>query len=431
MAKTLKSMLLIPYIITLCSTIFCYCKSEPLANASGFTTDLIHRDSPRSPLYDPSLTLEQQVDNARNRSITRSIQFAEIISGVKATAVSPVVPNSGAYLIEFFMGTPLKQTMAIIDTGSSVIWTQCAPCVRCRPQKFRLFDPKSSSTYKDALCGSPGCSAVGNKGFCDERREKCLYLISYGDGAHSSGSVATETFSFRSTAGGLLRFPNVVFGCGHDNYDKFPSEGSGIVGIGVGQGTLLPQLGYDKFSYCLISIWGSKYDASTMHFGGDAVVSGWGVVSTPLTKRGSFYYLTLEAISVGNKRMQFIYPVEGANAIIDSGTTLTLLPENFYHDLETAIANSIDQFPVRDHGAWRLCYTEAFVMPKITVHFKGADVEWKQNNVFIRVDRDYECLALQPGQTVPVYGSVAQVNYLVGYDVTRNTVSFKPTECGR
>ncbi|XP_042058712.1 aspartic proteinase CDR1-like [Salvia splendens] len=305
-----------------------------------------------------------------------------------------------------------------------------APCVSCRPQKFRLFDPKSSTTYKDALYGFPGCTAMGNKGFCDANRDKCLYLISYGDGSHSTCSVGSETFTFRSTSGGLIRFPNVVFGCGTDNYDKFPNDGSGIVGIGVGPGTLLPQLGYGKFSYCLISLEGSKYDASTLHFGSDAAVSGWGVVSTPMTKLRSFYYLTMEAISVGSQRFPFIIPIGGANIIIDSGTALTLLPINFYDDLETAIANSIDQRPVRDHGGWRLCYTEAFVMPKVTVHFKGADVEWKQENVFVRVDQDYECLALQPRQTIPIFGSVAQVNYMVGYDVTRNTVSFKPTECG-
>ncbi|XP_042064271.1 aspartic proteinase CDR1-like [Salvia splendens] len=412
--------------MALVSMFLCYCKSQP--NASGFTTDLIHRDSPLSPLYDPSLTLEQRVNNARNRSIARSRYFTDILKG---TAVSPVSPDGGGYLIQFFMGTPLKQTMAMIDTGSSVIWTQCTPCVSCRPQKFRLFDPKSSFTYKDALCGSPGCTALGNKGFCDANRDKCLYLISYGDGSHSTGHVGSETFTFRSTAGGLLRFPNILFGCGTNNYDKFPNDGSGIVGIGVGPGTLLPQMGYDKFSYCLISLDGSKYDASTLHFGSDAVVSGWGVVSTPMTKLRSYYYLTMEAISVGTQRIPFITPVGGANIIIDSGTALTLLPINFYDDVETAIAKSIEQMPVRDHGGWRLCYTEAFVMPKMTVHFKGADVEWKQENVFVKVDQDYECLALQPRQTIPIFGSVAQVNYMVGYDVTRNTVSFKPTKCGR
>ncbi|KAG6388948.1 hypothetical protein SASPL_150385 [Salvia splendens] len=48
------------------------------------------------------------------------------------------------------------------------------------------------------------------------------------------------------------------------------------------------------------------------------------------------------------------------------------------------------------------------------------------------VNQDYECLAMEPTDAgFHIYGGVAQVNYLVGFDVTRKTVSFKSAECGR
>ncbi|KAG6420249.1 hypothetical protein SASPL_116771 [Salvia splendens] len=111
---------------------------------------------------------------------------------------------------------------------------------------------------------------------------------------------------------------------------------------------------------------------------------------------------------------------------MDSGWVTTLLPVRLYDELEVEIANSIPQRAVRDFKDWRLCYSEKFVMPKITMHFRGADVEWKHENAFVRVNQDYECLVMDNG--FHIYGGVAQVNYLVGFDVTRKTVSFKSAE---
>lgn len=149
-------------------------------------------------------------------------------------------------------------------------------------------------------------------------------------------------------------------------------------------------------------------------------------------ERGVFHYVRLDAISVGNKRFEFGSPSRGANMAMDSGHVLTLLPVRFYDALEVEIANSIPQRAVRDFKDWRLCYSEKFVMPKITVHFRGADVEWNHENAFVRVNQDYECLAMEPTDDgFHNYGGVAQANYLVGFDVTRMTVSFKSAECGR
>ena len=110
MAKTLKSILLIPY-IALLSTIFCYCKCDNASSMSGFTTDLIHRDSPVSPLYDPSLTQEQSLANARQRSLARSRRYAGILYGLKPTPEVTLLEDKATYLMQFFMGTPLKQAM--------------------------------------------------------------------------------------------------------------------------------------------------------------------------------------------------------------------------------------------------------------------------------------------------------------------------------
>ncbi|XP_042058709.1 aspartic proteinase CDR1-like [Salvia splendens] len=270
---------------------------------SGFTTEIIHRDSPISPLYDPSLTQEQR-------------------------------------LAKRFV----------------------SECVR---RSFPIIDPGYSNTYNEPSCGSRECTEYEESTTCDVISDTCGFKIAYEDG---------------------------------DNDDN----GNGVVGIGVGRASLLSQLGYDKVSYCLNP---DESASSTLHFGSDAVVSGLGTVSTAMTKNDVFYYLMLEGITVGN------------------------FPTKFYFDYEAAIMASINQSPVRNFDGWRLCYSQLISLPRITVHFKGADVEWYADNVFTKVDQNHECLAADPMLVRSFYGNVAQVNYLVCFDVTNNIVSFKHTEC--
>lgn len=89
--------------------------------------------------------------------------------------------------------------------------------------------------------------------------------------------------------------------------------------------------------------------SSKMSFGSEAVVSGAMVVSNPLLSgdRKSLYYPRLEAMSVGRKRLQYngslsstFAPAEG-NIIVDSGTTLTLLPQDYYNKLQLAVSKAI------------------------------------------------------------------------------------------
>lgn len=185
--------------------------------------------------------------------------------------------------MRFFMGAPLKPTIALIDTGSNLIWTQCSPCKRCMRQLYPIFNPQSPDTYKEVRCGSRGCSVFSPSSEYDRRREKCIYNVHYGDGSYSRGAVAAETFVFRSSTRGLLNFHNIVFGCVLDNYFQIRNAGSGIVGLGAGRAWLVTQFGYDQFSYCLIPTGGHNM-SSKLHFGSNAVVSGGGVVSKPLSE---------------------------------------------------------------------------------------------------------------------------------------------------
>ncbi|CAN0887341.1 Aspartic proteinase CDR1 [Linum grandiflorum] len=322
--------------------------------------DLIHRDSADSPFYNPHETPAQRINHAARRSVARVHRFSNIIHHIIELndPDALLTANNGEYLVNISLGTPPFPIVAIADTGSDIIWTQCKPCTNCYKQDAAVFDPKSSTTYRKVL------------------------------------------------------FPKTIIGCGHDNAGTFDPKGSGIVGLGGGSASLVSQLGSSiagKFSYCLVP-YTSTNPTSTMNFGTKAIVSGSNVVSTALISDPSqptFYFLELEAVSVGSKKIPFqASPIgrSGGNIIIDSGTTLTLVPSQFFSALSDAVESQVTGGTKASdpQGFFSLCYVEKIM-----------------------------CLAFYANDELSIYGNVAQQNFLIGYDLQKHTISFKPTDCSK
>ena len=175
-----------------------------------------------------------------------------------------------------------------------------------------------------------------------------------------------------------------------------------------------------------------------MNFGSNANVSGNGVVSTPLTKKSptTFYFLTLEAVSVGSNRINFTgssFGTDEGNIIIDSGTTLTMFPEDFYSELESTVSSQINATRVNGPEGLSLCYDAQtdFAVPNITIHFTDADIRLQPLNTFVLVSDAVACFTFSSLPDFAIYGNLAQMNFLVGYDTDKQTVSFKPTDCSK
>ncbi|KAF5451761.1 hypothetical protein F2P56_026837 [Juglans regia] len=440
--------ILIAINIVLCS--FSLSTSAALNNG-GFSVDLIHRDSPDSPFYNSSETPLQRTAKAVRRSINRVNHFKPSTrSSISPKSVeSEIIPDKGEYLMKYSVGTPPVPVLGIADTGSDLIWLQCKPCTDCYKQAFPLFDPGKSTTFKKVACNSRECDSLGLISSCSSASSSCVYSMSYGDLSFSYGDLAFDTLTLGSSSSSSASgsqpasFRNIVVGCGHHNGGVFGGDGSGIIGLGGGMVSLVSQLGSSvdgKFSYCLVPLDSNR--SSRMSFGSDAIVSGPEVVSTPLVSKNpdTYYFLTLEAISVGNKRLELGYSspfgntIEG-NIIIDSGTTLTILPAGFYTKFESEVAEQIEAERTPDpRYVLSLCYKSAsdnIGAPIITAHFRDADVQLNQLNTFVRIGKELLCLAFRPDESVSIFGSLAQTNFLVGYDLKEKTVSFMPTDCSR
>ncbi|MCL7047304.1 hypothetical protein MKW94_017184 [Papaver nudicaule] len=424
---------------------------------SGFSVDLIHRDSPRSPFFSSADKASDRAENAIRRSINRCDHFGKKSSSAKSSnklssnITSTVLPSGeGDYLMLLAVGTPALPLFATVDTGSDIIWFQCSPCDVCFPQIISpIFAPQNSSTYIDILCATKECdalSSVSNAIPCDGTA--CKYNISYGDGSISVGNFAHETLTFQSTSADetVIPVPNMAFGCGHNNTGIFSALGAGLVGLDAGPFSLVSQLGSsidNKFSYCLVN--NSNIATSKLTFGSNPkLVSGSGVVSTPIVFKASdfFYFLTLEAISVGETRIPFntssttsAVPLEQGNIIIDSGSTITSLPTDFYAAFEAEMKKAITIDPVPDpNTSLSLCYpgdSDPALVPTVTAHFTGADIVLSPLNLFRHNgdDNEFACLAFRPTDGLAIYGNVVQNNFIVEYDLVNKLVSFMSTDC--
>ncbi|GAU27814.1 hypothetical protein TSUD_113940 [Trifolium subterraneum] len=401
---------------------------------NGFSVELIHRDSFKSPLYHPTETKFQRIFNTVRRSINRDIHFNKKNSSFGSTLT---FDNDGVYLMSYSIGTPPFKVNGLIDTATDMVWVQCKPCNICYNQTSPIFNPSKSSSYQKIPCSSRTCKSLENIP-CSHDDDTCQYESRYGGGTASHGDLSMETLTMNFTSDSSESFPNFLIGCGHTNNMAYNKNGhiSGIIGFGPGPMSLINQLGSSigwKFSYCLNGVRSNL--SSKLNFGDAAIVS----IVRPASGNLS-YYLNLKAFSVGNKRLKFKgFKREGLNIstqtiIIDSGTTVTIVPHRFYTKLESAVAKAVKLERVQDHtGSFNLCYNTTSKhsnFPVIIAHFSGADVKLDSKGTFVAIEEGVECLTFRPSpRGGALFGNLAQQNFLVGYDLKNNIVSFKPTDC--
>ncbi|KOM49261.1 hypothetical protein LR48_Vigan08g008800 [Vigna angularis] len=403
---------------------------------SSFSVEMIHRDSPKSPFYRPTETHFQRVQNAILRSIHRAKYFKLDSNDVEGT----VTPVSGEFLVNYSVGTPPVQMLGIVDTGSDMVWIQCQPCKNCYKEKRPIFDPSTSRTYSSMACVSAYCLSAPHS-FCNfNHGNHCAYKVTYDDGTTSEGDFSWDTITLTSSTKNVpVAFPETVIGCGHNNVGVLGEQTSGIVGLGNGPfslaGQLKPKTG-GTFYYCLTPMYEGEAKPSYLHFGdlGEVVEEA---VSTPLIRnleQPFLYYVVMEAISVGSKRIEFPRKGDDGNIIIDSGTTLTFLPDEVYSSLEEEMVNAVNLPRInRPQEGVKLCYEitpgQQYQIPTVYAHFKGGGtVKLHSINTFFQASESVICLAFHSGSEA-ILGNLAQQDILVTYDTDHDTVTFLNTDC--
>ncbi|KAI9082906.1 hypothetical protein K1719_035049 [Acacia pycnantha] len=276
-----------------------------------------------------------------------------------------------------------------------------------------MFNPKNSGTFQNIPCSSPQCNSVG-KTTCDASNH-CKYDAHYVDASSSNGDVAIDTLTLGSTNGRQVAFLRPCLDAGLVTKGYLMKRRLGLLDLDVA---------LFHWSHRLVPpLMGNSRTVST------ALVDG---------HRPAWYFLTLEGISVGDKRFNVspgLLPVADGNIIIDSGTTLTLLPQLLYSNMEFEVASQMTLERVRiPQNLLNLCYKlpsdKSFAAPTITIHFKNANLKLDVTyNTFFIVSEGVVCFAFKAYSSGSIFGNLAQANFQVGYDLQKKMVSFKPMDC--
>ncbi|XP_020589116.1 aspartic proteinase CDR1-like [Phalaenopsis equestris] len=403
----------------------------------GFTIELIHKDSLLQPTTNLSAIphlrrLLSKASHALSRSQTLSSP---------STIISPIIPPNASHLMRFSIGTPPVQVLAVMDTGSDLTWLRCLPCSDCLTRKVHLFNPFLSSSFQSLPPTSQKRKLFNPTASAET--PFCSYEYCYGDGSFSSGILSTETLTFESTNGEPISIPDMIFGCGYNNSPSFDGELFGLAGLGGMSFSLASQISKltpdtnQRFSYCL-SPFQDNTSTSFMNFGAKAVVSGRNVVSTPLVEKEdkTFYFVTLEAISIGGRKLD-VRGKEGGegNMFIDSGTTVSLIKSEVFEEMGDVIGEVMGLPWKMDAGNTFKCYEgrRREVFPDITFQFAGgAEVVLRPLNAFtVPSEEGLVCLAMQGTNGTAIFGNMAQQNLHIGFDVGGRKVDFKPADCAK
>jgi hypothetical protein len=332
-------------------------RAAPVSGAGVVVALLTHSDAGRG-FARPEL-VRRMAHRARARRRLLSSHERPVRARVRAglvAAAGGIATNE--YLVHLAVGTPPRPVALTLDTGSDLVWTQCAPCRDCFDQGIPLLDPAASSTYAALPCGAPRCRALP---FTSCGGRSCVYVYHYGDKSVTVGKIATDRFTFgdngrRNGDGSLPATRRLTFGCGHFNKGVFQSNETGIAGFGRGRWSLPSQLNATSFSYCFTSMFDSKSSIVTLGGAPAALYShahSGEVRTTPLFKnpsQPSLYFLSLKGISVGKTRLP-VPETKFRSTIIDSGASITTLPEEVYEAVKAEFAAQVGLPPSGVEGS--------------------------------------------------------------------------------
>lgn len=341
---------------------------------------------------------------------------------------SKLVDDDGNFLVDVGFGTPPQKFDLLLDTGSSVTWTQCTSCKNCL-EGASNFDPWASATY--------------SFGSCIPISEN-IYNMTYADNSTSGGSYGCDTLTLEPSNS----FPKFQFGCGRDNKGDFGDGVDGMLGLGRGQLSVVSQTSAkykNVFSYCLPA----EDSIGSLLFGDNAMSQPSSLQYTPLVSSGNseftgFYFVRLLGISVANRRLNIPSSLfSNPGTIIDSGTVITRLPSQAYSSLRAAFKEAMNNYTLsemrpEEGDILDTCYDLSSVqeaeIPEIVLHFGGGtDVVLNEKSVLWGHDLSRLCLAFagvkDHENRLTIIGNRQQLSLTVLYDIQQARIGFGNSGC--
>ncbi|XP_076953290.1 aspartic proteinase 36-like [Bidens hawaiensis] len=295
----------------------------------------------------------------------------------------------GLYYTKICIGSPPKAYHVQIDTGSDIMWVNCAGCVNCPKTSdlgvpLSLYDPQESSSSRTVACEEDFCTIE-----LDPSNNRCVlgtpcpYIVKYSDGSSKAGYFVNDIVQLNKISGNLKTTNmtgNIMFGCGarqSGTFGKTRQALDGVLGFAQSNSSMISQLASSEkvkkmFSHCLTR---SKGGIFTI---GEVVHPK--VNTTPLLPNMAHFSIELKAIQVDKDFVTFpAYMLNNPakrEAIIDSGTTLAYFPQQIYSQLMEMVMAAQPGVDVHTFDNKFKCYAgegnvdNAF--PIVTFHFANA-----------------------------------------------------------
>ncbi|XP_026458741.1 aspartic proteinase CDR1-like [Papaver somniferum] len=446
------------------------------SSKKGFSIKLIHIDSKESPLYpgdqltrDERLQRLVELSKAQARYIRSKIMLCNATRSMNPdVARFPVIYGHRMFYVAkvglgTFLGSqqPFINYYLIVDSGSDDTWVQCEGATEAFNQDMPFYPWSLSSTYYYVPCNThPRCMGQN----CNSDGQ-CTYVTNYLTRSSSSGIFAAEKFTLGSDIGGFESI-ELRMGCGfcQENSDHVigsnhlrgkPYLIAGILGLGPGPWSFINQLGaagQGKFSYCF-DIYNQNIEGSDtyLRFGADATIGGAGqeVHTTPMVAPKSdfsFYYLSLEDISVGNKRVGFPKGIfkrrsEGkGGTVIDSGTLISMMYGHHFDVVADLVRAHFNELVVEYIGSLQnfdACFRipgrfDITNYPSITLHFQQDDYlisDYIANFIIIRENVCLGIFRMENDLPTFILGVNQQANKRILYNIMDESLSFATEHC--
>jgi len=346
----------------------------------------------------------------------------------RSSTVSQTLDNEETlYYSNVTLGTPAQSLRLVLDTGSSDLWVNAPNSTLCKKKSNPCSD---SGTYDSSASSS---YAFVNSDF----------NITYADGSTAVGEYASDTLTI-----GSATLKDFQFGIGFTSNSAEAVLGIGYpsneVQVGVSAGSAYANLPKAMVNKGLIksnaySLWLNDLDASTgsILFGGVNTEKYHGSLETlPIQKVGNGYsefVIALTGVTLSNSSGTTNYNTNAlpAAVLLDSGSSLTYLPdvivEDLFNDLQVSYdpSSGIGYLPC-SHSSQNVNVSYTFSSPTINVAMSELLLD-VGDYYFTNGQRACAFGIVGAGSSMSVLGDTFLRSAYVVYDLANNEISLANT----
>ncbi|XP_069344433.1 gastricsin isoform X1 [Eulemur rufifrons] len=328
---------------------------------------------------------------------------------VVVVGYEPIYYKDASYFGEISIGTPPQKFKILFDTGSSDFWVPSVYCQTVACTNHSRFDPAKSSTFSTKW--QP-------------------FSLEYGSGA-LSGFFAYDTVAFPS-----MTLPNQQFGL--SEYERgmafFYAKFDGILGMAYpdlatnGATTVFQGMVNEKiisnaiFSFYLYNQRGALFGGVIIFGGVDNSVYTGEIHWAPVTQK-LYWQIAIEGFLIGQKATSWCS--QGCQAIVDTGTALLTVPEEYLGELLQA-TGALEN----EQGQYLVNCDKVESLPDFTFVINGAQLPLPPsayvltNGVFCDVGVEITYLPYDDGQPLWIFGDIFLKFYYSIFDMDFNRVGF-------